>query len=702
MSLFMRPLARHLTLAGVLSFTLACPPRQGAGPGPTAPVDERPKVEVKADPAADDALKKALAVAQPKKKVEALFAVRRAYPDSTAGQDALYQAGVLAFEQGDYVNSRKALNELLFENPLYENALDARFKSGLAALEMKAYRDAYQALSSLVDKLSGPDKQRALDALAKAAAHSQQYVDALKIALKAVEDATGESERQGALAVLEETVEGKASFLSIAQVWQDMSHSHPAWPMLTFKLARIYYHLRDWPRVDERLKALLAEAPASAYAPQAQAMLARAQKRDQTRPMVVGAVLPLTGKYKALGDAVQRGIQLALKTSNVELVVKDSQGDVNLAGKMVEELVYEHQAIAIIGPLLGDDSKRAALVAEELQIPIITLTRVEGITAIGPHVFRNMLTNAQQAQALADYAVNTLGYKTFGVLYPSLPFGEEMTDKFWDEIEQLGGEMRGAESYDHDQTTFTAEAKKLAGRYYLEDRHDYIEKMRDIRDNADMDAFRKRKALEKIRSQLDPVVDFEALLIPDSWQRVGLVAPALAVEDIITNACDRRDLEKILKTTGKKDIRDIKTVTLLGPSTWSSPKGRSGDPELIERGGKFVLCATYVDGFYEGSTRKATRRFVDAYKEAFKDLQPTLLEAVGYDTAGILRELVEKQAPRSREDMMLKLATLKDYDGATGLTSFDGNREARKPLFFLSIQPKGIKEIDVKPRPPGS
>lgn len=689
---------RPLVLAAVLLFCVACPPRQGPGPLGN---DERPRIEVRPDARADDALRNALAVTPAQKTVEALFAVRRAYPDSTAGQEALYRAGVLAFEQGDYVTSRKALNELLFENPLYEHALDARLKSGLAAVELKAYRDAYQALSSLVDKLQGPDKQRALQALSIAAANSQSASDTLKIALKAVEDADAAG-RPAALAALEDTVESKASFLSIAQAWQDLSRDHPAWPMLTFKLARIYYHLRDWQHVDERLKSLLAEAPNSPYTADAQAMLNRVRKRGETRLSVVGAVLPLTGKYKALGDAVLRGIQLALKTSNIELVVKDSQGDVNLAGKMVEELVYDHQAIAIIGPLLGDDSRRAGLVAEELQVPIITLTRVEGITAIGPHVFRNMLTNAQQAQALADYAVNTLGYKTFGVLYPSLPFGEEMSDKFWDEVERLGGQMRGAETYDHDQTTFTEEAKKLSGRYYLEDRHDYVEKMRELRENTSLDPFRKRKAMEKLRAQLEPVVDFEALLIPDSWQRVGLVAPALAVEDIITNACDKRDLEKILKTTGKKDVKDIKTVTLLGPSTWSSPKGRSGDPELIERGGKFVLCATYVDGFYEGSSRKATRNFVNLYHDTYKDLQPTLLEAIGYDTAGILRHLLETQAPKSREDLMLKLATLKDYDGATGTTSFDSNREARKPLFFLSIQPKGIQEVQVKPRPPGS
>src|SRR3954468_21571861 len=134
----------------------ACPPRSGPGPTRTTggtSEGEKPRVEVKQDTRADDALKAAAATAQAqgkKKGIEAYLAVRKAYPETTAGQDALYDAGVLAFEEGDYVTARKALNELLFENPLYERANDARLKSGLAALELKAYRDAYQTLSTLV------------------------------------------------------------------------------------------------------------------------------------------------------------------------------------------------------------------------------------------------------------------------------------------------------------------------------------------------------------------------------------------------------------------------------------------------------------------------------------------------------------------------------------------------------------------------
>src|SRR6185436_10909340 len=196
---------RRIALLSLVALT-ACPPKSQPKPGE----GEKPRVEVKKDDKADQALKDAAAAAaQSKKKgIEAYLAVRKAYPESTAGQDALYQAGVLAFEEGDWVNARKALNELLFENPLYEKANDARLKSALAALELKAYRDAYQMLTALVDKLEGPDKQKAQEALERAAAGSQQYGEALKLALKAVDDAKTDADRKAALDRLQEAVEG--------------------------------------------------------------------------------------------------------------------------------------------------------------------------------------------------------------------------------------------------------------------------------------------------------------------------------------------------------------------------------------------------------------------------------------------------------------------------------------------------------------
>ncbi len=683
-----------LLLLSVL-FLCACPRPEGTGRGNGS----GQKVDVKKDPTADDALAKAVSIADSKSRregIEALLLVRKTFPETTAGQDALYRAGVLAFEEGDYVLARKSLGELLFENPLHPKAVDARLKSGLAATEMKAYRDAYQTLSTLVDRLEGEDRRLAEAALARAAAGSQQYGEALKSALKAVENASGPEETKKALAALEDVVESKTTFLALAEAWNELPKSHPGWPLVAFKMARVYYHLRDWPRLDETLKSLLGNAPDSAYAPDAKALLDRLAKRAHVKTKLVGALLPMSGKYKAFGETTLRGLQLALKGSDVELLVKDTQGDPTLTAKLVEQLAFDDGVIAIIGPMLAEDSKRAALVAEELQVPLITLSRAEGLTEIGPHIFRTMVTNAQQAEALADYAMNTLGYKTFAILHPNTPFGVELSNDFWDAIEKRGGQIRGIESYDHDQKTFTEEAKRLAGRYYLEDRGDYYEKIREIRENVP-DEFRRRKAMEKMKAALEPVIDFEAMLIPDSWQQVSLVAPALAVEDIITNACDKKDLERIQKTTGKDKL---KTVTLLGPSTWSSPKGASGDPQLIERGGKYVLCSVYVEAFYEPSDRPSTRAFVTAFRETYHEASITLLDAVGYDSAALVRSIIEKNAPTTRAGFREVLQHVKDFQGATGSLTIDDAREARRQLYLLNITTKGVKEVSSK-RPEG-
>ena len=165
--------------------------------------------------------------------------------------------------------------------------------------------------------------------------------------------------------------------------------------MLTFKLARVYQHVRD-SRLKPTLQLLLQKAPGSPYAQEAQAMLARVDRVGVVRGRTVGVLVPLTGKYKRLGEAVMRGVQLALKGSDVEVVVKDTQGDRARAATAVEELVFEDGAAAAIGPCSARTARRAAVVAQDLGLPLLTLTRNEDVTDIGRYVFRNMLTYSAQ------------------------------------------------------------------------------------------------------------------------------------------------------------------------------------------------------------------------------------------------------------------------------------------------------------------
>jgi outer membrane PBP1 activator LpoA protein len=374
---------RALGLALALLLT-ACPKtttpvRGGGGGGNThvSPGDNQfptqPTVEAKEDAGADAALAQAVETAArtPDKHqaAEVLMTVRKTYPATTAGQEALYRAGILYFEAEDYANARKAFNELLFENPLYPEAEDAKHKLALSAMEVGAYRDAYQTLSSLAERAEGAERDRLLQEAARAAEGAGMFGPALDIAVKAAEDAKTPEEQAAAVARVEQLVEGRVSFVDVARVVEDMSPRHPAWPVLTFKLARIYYHLRDWTRLEETLNRFLQETPTHPFATQARDLLARATRRVDVSPRTVGVLLPMTGRYKPIGEAVLRGVQLALAGSNIELVVKDTQGEVMLAGQAVEQLAFDEGAIAVLGPLLPDDSRRAALVAEELQVP---------------------------------------------------------------------------------------------------------------------------------------------------------------------------------------------------------------------------------------------------------------------------------------------------------------------------------------------
>jgi branched-chain amino acid transport system substrate-binding protein len=114
-----------------------------------------------------------------------------------------------------------------------------------------------------------------------------------------------------------------------------------------------------------------------------------------------------------------------------------------------------------------------------------------------------------------------------------------------------------------------------------------------------------------------------------------------------------------------------------------------------------VLCSVFVDGFYEGSERPATKAFVAAFREAHGGATVTLLDAVAYDTGALVRSVVDRQAPATRANFRDLLQGLKGFEGATGTISFDADREAQRQLFLLNITAKGVKELVPNRKPEG-
>jgi ABC-type branched-subunit amino acid transport system substrate-binding protein len=619
----------------------------------------------------------------------ALLAVAEKYPETRHGPEALYRAGVAFSRASDYARAAEVLQRFLEKYPTDRFKRQAAVELGLAQARLGRREEAVEVLKPLAEELTGEERREAATVMSQAFEGAGQLGEAVRWAAEEV--AAAAPEAQGpAMERLVQLVE-KAGFLEVAKLHADIPRTNVAYPTVAMKLGRVRYHLGDFAGAVEALNELVEKDPGGRWTPAARELVARIGRRGDVDPAAIGVILPMSGRFKSYGETILDGIALAVDIHGrgpIRVVIKDSAGDPAEAARAVEELAVNERVIAIIGPVAGSEEPAAALRAEELGVPMISLARTERITEIGPHIFRNCLTNSAQGRALAAYAMGKLALKSFAFLLPDIAYGLELTEAFWDEVERRGGTVTGYEKYEHDETTFPPVVKRLVGRaeLLLKERPEYVAE--ETRIKAEIaDPYRQRKALDLLKQKMAPAVDFDALFVPDVHRTVSLVAPALAVEDVITNGCNAEEMERVKKTT-KSEPR---TVQLLGANGWN-------DPDLVRRGGKYVECSIFVDGFFVESSRRETRVFVEDFRTAYQRA-PGIFEAQAYDTATLVRLILDKQKPKTREELRRALLAVRNFPGVTGDTSFSPEGEALKPLFVLNATRDGIREIDTAPVP---
>ena len=647
-------------------------------PAPPAPPAERDAAVVELEALRAGA--RGLPPADAAGRLEAFAARRRGTPSAA---EALHEAARLRRDARDPSRAAQDLQTLLTEYPLYPRAVEAKYLLALVDLDVGRQRDGLATLGSLYAKLPEEARPEAAARAADAALSLGADADAVRW-LNELWRVSPPEARAGVLRRAADAVD-RLPFVDVAKLREELPPDAPVQEPLAMKLARIHLHLRDYPQAEEAAREVWQRWPDGAYAADARALAERIAKLTFVRPSVVGVAVPLSGPYKRWGDAILQGVGLALEGSTVRLAVRDTRGEPDGAAAALEALALEEGAIVVLGGITNAEAERAAATAEELQLPFISLSRLEGITDAGPNVFQNMLTARAQARALVDFAMGRRGMKRFAIMYPSIPYGVELANAFWDEVEARGGEVRAAETYAADRTTFTPLVKDMVGKHYLDERQDWQEQQQEIA-QKEKDPFRRRKALEKARERLPPVTDFDAIFIPDFASNVRLIAPALAVEDVVTQTCEPAEVEKIKKTTGRPDLVPVQ---LLGANGWN-------DPSLFDMSpggpGRHVRCAVLVDGFFASSARPETKRFVEAWGKKYPGQTPTILEASAHDAARMARQLVEAR-PATRSALRDGLAQLKGFRGATGDITMGPRRTPEKELFFLTVDASGLREM---------
>ncbi|MBI5888297.1 MAG: penicillin-binding protein activator [Deltaproteobacteria bacterium] len=369
----------------------------------------------------------------------------------------------------------------------------------------------------------------------------------------------------------------------------------------------------------------------------------------------IGVVLALKGIYAPYGEAALKGALLGSgifappqpgvrpdmqpgakgERASMTVYVRDVGDEPAKAVDAVKELSSNANVLGIVGPLLSANALDAAREAQNDGVPIITLSQREGAAPGSGWAFRNSMTLASQASALAAYAVGTLGLKRFAVIYPQNAYGEKMSSLFGEDAQRLGASVVAVASYEDGATDFSAVLKQAFNV-----------------------AVKTRKEGRRTIKEYEPKLQADAVFIPDYFETVGMLLPYL-------------------------EYLNIKDIQLLGTSGWNSARFASA-------AGKAAEGAVFVDAFFAGSKRQGAAGFTADFEKVYS-AEPGVIEAAAYDAALALRSLIaakkdgEAPAP-DRSAVRDGLKSLKGIGGAAGEISFNASGEAVKKLFFLTVK----------------
>jgi len=431
---------------------------------------------------------------------------------------------------------------------------------------------------------------------------------------------------------------------------------------LLFFLAKYSKDQNNSSLADHYFRKIINNYPNSLYHSETLSHLRTLVQHSYANKKTIGILLPLTGKYQKFGLKSLRGIELAFQIFNatkphheITLAIEDSGDTPEKAIQALNDLYYNHQALAVIGPLLSNGIDQVALRAEELQLPLLSLAQNKGINS--DYVFSLSITPKDQSYEIARHAIINLGIKKFAILHPSNAFGKKYSQYFWDAVESLGGEIVGIESYPTRETDFKSVIDKLSGLFYLDARKRELDELKEIREELEITR-KTRKNLDFY--DLKPIVDFEAVFIPDDAKTVGQVLPTFA-------------------------YRDIENIKFLGISTWNSPI-------LTKRARNHVEGALFASSYYPNSQTYENTQFLNQFKNTYQK-EPSFIEALSYDAASILDQiLLLSQSSIQRSDIPEFLSQIRGFPGVTGKITYNGQSFNRK-LKILTIKNRKISVL---------
>lgn len=386
-----------------------------------------------------------------------------------------------------------------------------------------------------------------------------------------------------------------------------------------------------------------------ALAAEAASLLAGAEA--QVDPGVVGVLLPLEGRYGAVGKQVSQALQFGWSAGGgpAKLVVVDSGASPASAVAALETLVSTRRPLAVLGPLLSDEAPAVAEAADRLGVPLVSLSQALDTPRDHVWVAQAWTTLADQVDALLDHTMaGEDGMRRFAVFAPQSGYGDEAVSRFEAGVVARGGEIVASVRYDPASTEHLAAARALSGKSA----------------GADEDT--------------PPAITVDAVFLPDGASRVPLAAAALAYENFAIGAY--------------RPQQGSRPVPLLGLSAWNSP-------DLVHNGGMYLRKGLFPDVFVPPPGRGLSWYTADGWKDfveawrAEQERAPTALEVLAADAANVLAQAL-RGGPTDRIAAWHALVEVAPSGTVSGVSGFDPDtRRFERSLRILSVRHDGFAPV---------
>lgn len=344
---------------------------------------------------------------------------------------------------------------------------------------------------------------------------------------------------------------------------------------------------------------------------------------DESDPIYIAFVGPLTGDYAEYGISFQTAVQVAVNEANeaggilgrqVEIIAYDDKNDSNEAAAIAEKIVDNEDICAVFGHFSSGVAMTAAQIYQEVGVSALSASSSHvDYSSIGDYIFRNNVTITIEAANDVQIAYNN-GVKNCGILKLKSDWGE------------------GAET-----ATLNAFAQ--------------------IEDKIDM-------RLVHTEEYEDGTVDFSSYVT--KFEEAG---------------CDG-----IIVLGGYQYLAAFaQQYKAIQPEIVLISQGSAYTSELLDLAGDAAEGILFPAGMDPNSEDEQIQAFVKAYSALNNSKVPDNMAAQTYDNVKMVFEAIERAGTDERSAVCAELYNT-DFDGCSGHITFDANGDAQKSQTLFVVK----------------